>query len=251
MRCEDIQGDLSAYLDGALPMEQRAAIKDHLVSCPKCTMEMDDYQRIGRVLREEVAERAPAGLQERIRTEIAREADEESGAARWGRRSVAQAAALLLVAGLSAAGGWFTASNVPRMPALAHDVTAAHARSLLQENLTQIASSDRHTVKPWFAGRLDFSPVVLDLGAQGFPLVGGRLDYVGDRRVAAIIYMRRQHVISLFAWPSDQSLLQPSASTSAKGYNSIRWTRDGMVYWAISDLNMKELGEFQALLGAT
>jgi mycothiol system anti-sigma-R factor len=250
MRCEDIQGDLSAYLDGALPMEERAAIEAHLVSCPKCTTQLDDYRRIGRVLREEMAERAPAGLQERIRTEIAREADEESGAARWSRRSVAQAAALLLVAGLSGAGGWFAATTASRAPALAHDVMAAHVRSLLQENLTQVASSDRHTVKPWFGGRLDFSPVVQDLSAQGFPLKGGRLDYVGDRRVAAIIYMRRQHVISLFAWPSDQSVRQPSASTSVKGYNSIRWTRDGMVYWAISDLNMKELGEFQSLLGA-
>jgi anti-sigma factor RsiW len=106
-------------------------------------------------------------------------------------------------------------------------------------------------VKPWFAGRLDFAAPVQDLGGHGFPLKGGRLDYVGSQRVAAVVYMRRQHVISLFAWPSDERVLPLSSLPTIKGFNVRRWTIGGMSYWAISDLNMKELTEFQALFSST
>lgn len=251
MRCEDVQNELSPYLDGALPIEQQKAIGSHLEACRRCAAHLDDYRRIGRTLREKVIERAPAGLQERIRAELEKEEHEQSRGAPWqSRRFVAQAAALLLVAGLSGAGGWIAATTGSRTPPLAHDVMTAHVRSLLQDNLMQVASSDQHTVKPWFAGRLDFAPPVQDLATQGFALKGGRLDYVGNRRVAAVIYMRRQHVINVFTWPSDPSHPLPSLSQSSNGYNSVRWTSGGMVYWAVSDLNMKELGEFQALLSA-
>lgn len=251
MRCDEAQGDLSAYLDGTLPIDQQQAVENHLASCPQCRAQIEDYRRIGRVLREELVERSPAGLQERIRAAIAQEVDEKDRSARrWGGRLAAQAAALLLVAGLSGAGGWIAATTSSQTAGLAHDVATAHVRSLLQDNLTHVASSDRHQVKPWFAGRLDFSPPVPDLSAQGFALRGGRLDYVGDQRVAALIYMRRQHVITLFVWPSEQASPPQSSRLSEKGYNAIRWTQHGMHYWAISDLNMKELGDFQALFEA-
>jgi anti-sigma factor RsiW len=248
MTCDEVQGALSAYLDGLLPDAQQKAIEGHLASCPSCTMALEDYRRIGRILREDAIERAPPGLQERIRAEIGREASDEMVSTRGHRgRFIAQAATLLLVAGLSATGGWYASSTSSRANSLTHDIATAHVRSLLQDNLTQVASSDRHVVKPWFAGRIDFAAPVQDLSGHGFPLKGGRLDYVGDQRVAAVVYMRRQHVISLFAWPSDGGVLPLPFLPTVKGYNVHRWTSGGMNYWAISDLNVKELAEFQAL----
>jgi anti-sigma factor RsiW len=115
----------------------------------------------------------------------------------------------------------------------------------------QVASSDRHTVKPWFAGRLDFSPAVKDLAAEGFELTGGRLDIVGDRRIAALVYKRRQHIINVFMWPASAGLGLESTGAmraSLRGYNVLTWTSDGLTYWAVSDLNAAELGELQKLL---
>jgi anti-sigma factor RsiW len=117
-------------------------------------------------------------------------------------------------------------------------------RALLQDNAVQIASLDTHTVKPWFAGRLEFSPVVKDLAAEGFQLVGGRLDYVGGRRVAALVYRRHLHQVSVFIWPAEGDAATPSR-TRLDGYNVVSWQRAGMTFWAVSDLNEGELRELQ------
>ncbi|MDF2996105.1 MAG: transrane anti-sigma factor [Xanthobacteraceae bacterium] len=131
--------------------------------------------------------------------------------------------------------------------ALSRDVLAAHVRSLLQDNPVQIASLDTQTVKLWFAGRLEYSPVVRNLSTEGFELFGGRLDYVDGQRVAALVYKRRLHRINVFVWPSDRGA---SVSYSGKldGFNVFGWSKAGMTYWAVSDLNEGELHEFQALL---
>jgi anti-sigma factor RsiW len=131
--------------------------------------------------------------------------------------------------------------------ALARDVLAAHVRALMQDNAVQIASLDTHTVKPWFAGRLEFAPAVKDLSAEGFALAGGRLDYVGGRRVAALVYRRRLHQVSVFVWPADGDAVTPSAAR-LDGYNLVSWQRGGMTFWAVSDLNEGELRELQSLL---
>ncbi|HEU0048664.1 MAG TPA: hypothetical protein VFQ43_13795, partial [Nitrososphaera sp.] len=113
---------------------------------------------------------------------------------------------------------------------------------------TDVISSDQHTVKPWFDGKLDFAPTVKDFSTQGFPLIGGRLDYLNNRAVAALIYQRQKHYINLYIWPAEQSNAASEVATKRQGYNLLHWTNSGMTYWAISDLNGVELHEFARLL---
>jgi anti-sigma factor RsiW len=136
---------------------------------------------------------------------------------------------------------------IPRGPSgdevVKQEVVSAHVRSLMAEHLTDVASSDRHTVKPWFNGKLDFSPEVKDLATDGYPLVGGRLDYVGGRGVVALVYRRGNHPINVFIWPEPDVPDGADEESSLRGYNVIRWRRSGMRYWAVSDLNLAELRE--------
>jgi anti-sigma factor RsiW len=131
---------------------------------------------------------------------------------------------------------------------LAREVVAAHVRSLMADHLMDIASSDRHTVKPWIAGKLDFSPPVADLAGQGYPLAGGRLDYLGERGVMALVYRRHAHVINLFVWPQASAADSGARSDSSQGYNVAHFTRAGMAFWAVSDLNPEEFRAFVALV---
>ncbi|HEY2029594.1 MAG TPA: hypothetical protein VGH20_10315 [Myxococcales bacterium] len=125
------------------------------------------------------------------------------------------------------------------------EVVASHVRSLMAEHLQDVASSDRHTVKPWFEGRLDFAPDVRDF-APDFPLVGGRLDYLGTRAVAALVYKRNGHVINLFEWPAD-GVASPPRLRTLRGYQLFSWRKDGFAFWAVSDLNAAELQQFAQL----
>jgi len=124
------------------------------------------------------------------------------------------------------------------------DVIAGHVRSLMANHLTDVLSADQHTVKPWFEGHVDFAPPVPDLTAQGFPLVGGRLDYLDKRPVAALVYRRQQHAINLFVWPALPGEARPASTVTYHGYNVVHWTMDGMTYWAVSTLNAQEMQAF-------
>jgi anti-sigma factor RsiW len=151
---------------------------------------------------------------------------------------VAAAAALLVLLGV-----WFWPTGVTE-PRVAEQILASHIRSLQVEHLTDIESRDGHVVKPWFRGKVDFSPPVPDLKDEGFPLTGGRLDYVEDRAVAALIYHRRKHAINVFLWPAKNAIDRPVRTIGKNGFSVISWDQARMTFWVVSDLNTPELDEF-------
>ena len=127
---------------------------------------------------------------------------------------------------------------------LTQEIVSSNIRSLMANHMLDVVSTDQHTVKPWFNGKLDFSPPVKDFAAQGFPLIGGRLDYIGGRSVAALVFHRNKHVINLFTWPVNEKNSKPAGLTPIQGYNVIHCSEADMTFWVVSDLNEKELMEF-------
>ncbi len=161
--------------------------------------------------------------------------------ARW--RPLALAASFVLAIVLSSGTTWYvTASR--QQDQLAEEVVASHVRSMLAEHLTDVVSSDQHTVKPWFAGRVDLSPPVIDLAARGYPLIGGRLDYLSQRPVAALVYRHQQHIINVFVWTQAGATRAPAPPAEIQGYNVRHWAEGDLTFWAVSDLNPSELDEF-------
>ncbi len=243
MTCEEIHGLISAYADGELDLVRSLEIERHLESCPSCAAALESTRALSRSLGDPALYyQAPAGLCERVRLSLA----PRIAPARWRPIAAAVAAAALLGVALWAA--FHHAPAAVGNDLLAHEVVTSHIRSLmLDEHKVDVKSSDRHEVKPWFLGKVDVAPEVKDLSAEGFPLVGGRLDFVDDRPAAALVYQRNKHFINVLVWHSDARDRSPE-SLERLGYHLIHWVDNGRSVWVVSDLNAKELHEFAELL---
>ncbi len=248
MNCQDTQNLMNGYTDGELDLMRNLEIEQHLQECQACTRDYRSHQSLRSVINDDsLYFKAPANLRKRVRLAV-REANKDeprSSIFSWRWLSVAASAALVAIIIWSFVS---MESNPTTENLLAQEVVSSHVRSLMANHLTDVPSSDQHTVKPWFDGKLDFAPPVADLTAQGFPLVGGRLDYIGNRPVAALVYQRRQHFINLFIWLSTKDAESGNKIMTRQGYNLSRWNKSGMTYWAVSDLNLSELQEFARAL---
>jgi anti-sigma factor RsiW len=239
MTCEDVDRNLDPYVDRECDQEALTAIHEHLSACAACRERVADRQALGRLVRTAPYYPAPDRLRARVSTAVAR-----SRSTRWMLTWAAAATLVLAVGGalIVVRPAWSVRPS--SADAIVDEVVADHVRSLMADHLFDIRSTDQHTVKPWFLGKLDFSPPVTDLASIGFPLVGARLEYLSDRPVAALVYQRQKHVINVFVWPAEHITGSSNVSQSERGFHAQHWTRDGMSFWAVSDLNITELSEF-------
>jgi anti-sigma factor RsiW len=251
--CPDWQDRLQGLIDGELDAAHAAEVEAHLADCAACAERYDSALALRSALRGEgVRVRAPDRLA--IRLDAALQAATAPAVVKSPSRWRWLDRVLWSFGGAGVAIAACAAMAMTILPAmqtseLEQELVAGHVRSQLVGHLTDVVTSDQHVVKPWFGGKLDFSPPVIDLADQGFPLVGGRLDYIGKRTVAAIVYRRGRHVINLFVWP-DGAALGPAEAKPGDGYTLLHWTRAGMTFWAVSDVNEKDLHTFEQLLQA-
>jgi anti-sigma factor RsiW len=259
MDCPESRNRLQAYLDLELDLPSVVAIDRHLASCAACKalFARQTALRSG-VRRHAQYYSAPSALAERIRAKIgATQADAAARTPKARRPWPDFRQWLPLGAAVAAAAvvSWTAAiqyASLSDEQVLAEQVVSGHARSVLSARLVDVASSDQHTVKPWLSSKLDFSPPVTDLTGEGFPLVGGRLDYMASRPVATLVYRHREHVIDLFIWPDARTGRDsPMRSFAKQGYNILHWTRGGMAFWAISDVNPAEMKVFAETYAST
>ena len=252
--CSEAQRLLDAYVDNELDLRSALEVQEHVARCQVCDAEERGLRELNESARAHLT-RYPMlpELEARLLVAARAEAHAASAAAqsasaarqrsarparrawKWAALAPAAAAAALLI--VAAPRIWSRQAETSVEDA----VIVAHVRSLLADHLTDVASSDQHTVKPWFQGKLDYSFSVTDWASEGFPLIGGRLDYVEDTPVAALVYKRAQHVINLFAWPGKGGNTEPVQRLTRRGYCAYHWSTAGMSYWAVSDVNEADL----------
>jgi anti-sigma factor RsiW len=252
MECTESHSKMSAFADGELDASATRQLTQHLAHCPDCAKACEQLLALREAVSQHgVRHAAPAALHQQIRQAL-QAAKEKPRRRKWAQ--LPWAWINLGVAGVSTAAFAVTLALYLSVPSdaerLDQEIVASHFRSLMPDHLADVASSDQHTVKPWFSGKLDFSPPVVDLAQAGFPLVGGRLDYIRQRPVAALAYRRHQHVLNLYVWPDQAQRDAPPRLSVRQGYHLIRWSRSGMEYRLISDLNVPELMDFERRLAA-
>jgi mycothiol system anti-sigma-R factor len=271
MNCEEATKLMDGYLDGELDPITGQTIEHHLRDCPNCDQSYKTHGSLIRVIGNAAPYyKAPAELRERIRSSLREEMvarPMQNGGLdvqplfprrQPGPRTVlfgtswnwlALAAAILLAAFI----GWNLLPRLQRPGTgqlLATQLIASHVRSLMANHLTDVASSDQHTVKPWLDAKLDFAPPVVDLASEGFPLIGGRLDYLDNRPVAALVYQRRKHFINVFVWPVEAAAARPAMAMSHQGYQLLHWADPDFNYWAVSDVSANDLQTFKQQFAA-
>jgi anti-sigma factor RsiW len=245
MNHEEAARLMGAYLDGELDLATCVTLEEHVAGCEACQQRMAADQELIEVIQSETPRFEASPF---LKTRIQAALREQSAAPavpfwrgislRWLAAGVAVAVVLVLAFGVP---------RPRRIPELVQEAIADHVRSLQVSHLMDVASTDQHTVKPWFAGKLDYSPQVVDLAASGYPLIGGRLDVLDNRNVAALIYQRRKHYINLFIWPPDGQSL-PGNLYEQNGYHVLAWTKAGMNYVAVSELGEQEFRDFVKMI---
>ncbi|NUR11399.1 MAG: anti-sigma factor [Mesorhizobium sp.] len=239
MTCEEARILLHALLDNELDAGHAREVEAHIAGCPDCAAEFAAQRDMQRVLADtDLRYTAPASLRNRIAASLPQRQQPS-------RRSVLRGFAMgSAVSALAASGVVAVVLRQDDQQRILSEVVSAHLRSLQAGHLTDVVSTDQHTVKPWFNGKLDVAPPVIDLTAQGFTLVGGRLDYIDARAIGAVVYKRRQHVINLFVAQTSSTEHRPPKTQTMQGFNCRRWGGRGLNFWAVSDIGADELAEF-------
>ena len=245
MGCEETRELIDGYADGELDLVSSLSVERHMHVCEDCMRGHQNLQALRSLMHgESLYFRPSSALRKQIRSSLRDEVKvrRRLPLASWRWLAAAASVALVAIASLTIV----QRLKGPSVEDLvAQEVISSHVRSLMEpHHPVDVPSSDQHTVKPWFNGKLDFSPPVENPADQGFPLVGGRLDYLGGRPVAALVYQRHQHYINLFVWPFNDLHEVAESSVRRQGYNLIHWDKSGMEYWVISDLNEAELRQF-------
>jgi anti-sigma factor RsiW len=239
MTCDEAEILLHALIDGELDAGHAREVEEHIAFCPRCTAELAAYREMSKaVAGADLRFTAPPALRRRIEAAL-------PPVRVPNRRALLRGFAMgSAVSAIAATGLFAIVLRSDDEQRLLSEVVTAHLRSLQAGHLTDVISTDQHTVKPWFNGRLDVAPPVIDLTAQGFTLIGGRLDYVDARPIGAIIYRRRAHVINLFVARTASTEPRATKMQTFQGFNVRSWSEGGLNYWAVSDLAADELAEF-------
>ena len=253
MNCQECHDFIDPYIDNELDVAAAILVQQHLRDCSQCQPLLESRKALRALLNNpQLQFEVPDSLRRKIQSALP--AATSSARQRSGGRSVipwfsvplALAAAFAVVFGLV----FLNQGKIldrSRGNALVEEVVSSHVRSLLATHLLDVPSTDQHTVKPWFDGKLKFSPPVLDFTTHGFRLIGGRLDYINGREVAALVYQRNKHIINLFIFPSEAGRTEVVQSFEKDGYNVLHWDRDGFEFWAVSDVNAGDLRAFADL----
>jgi anti-sigma factor RsiW len=242
--CQAVQDLLHGYMDGELDLVRTLDVERHLRECSVCARAHAQQEALRSAIRDSALYfTPPEPLEQRIRAAVWGVGRAETWVWGWSWRWLGLGAAVACMA--IALWGVMPLWLKPSASDYAlQELIAGHVRSLMVDHLTDVTSSDSHTVKPWFEGKVDFSPPVPDLIMQGFRLVGGRMEYLDKRPVVALVYQRREHVINLFIWPVQPEAGGTESRLTRQGYHLVHWSASGMSYWAVSNLNQRELQEF-------
>ncbi|WP_257169309.1 anti-sigma factor [Bradyrhizobium sp. SRS-191] len=248
MTCDEAEILIHALADGELDAGHSTEVEAHVATCPRCASELAAVREMKQALAgADLRYKAPAALRERIEAALppAQSSNVTPLVSAPSRRTLLRGFAMgSAVSALAATGLVAIVLRNDDQQRIEAEIVSAHLRSLQAGHLTDVISTDQHTVKPWFNGKLDVAPPVIDLTAEGFTLIGGRLDYVDARAIGAVVYRRRQHVINLFVAQTSSTDRRAPRLDTLQGFNIRSWRARGLSYWAVSDINVEELNEF-------